>query len=79
MISNNRIQSLFREVIMSERKYIDEEGNEIVATDNGYVFVNGSCVQEPGTDADFDRYAVEVQNGDGYYNSEGKFVRYFKD
>lgn len=31
---------------------------------------------EEGTDEDFDRYAVEVMNGEGYYNSEGKFVRY---
>ena len=31
---------------------------------------------ETGTDADFDRYAVEVQNGDGYYDSNGHFHWY---
>ncbi|MBR1508440.1 MAG: hypothetical protein IJ619_10605 [Eubacterium sp.] len=62
-----------------ERKYTDEEGNEIIETKDGYVFVNGICVVEPGTDADFDRHAVEVQNGDGYYNSSGKFVRYLNE
>lgn len=28
---------------------------------------------ENGTDADFDTYAVEVQNGDGYYDDAGSF------
>lgn len=32
--------------------------------------------EEEGTDKDFDRYAIEVMNGNGYYNSEGKFIRY---
>lgn len=32
--------------------------------------------EEQGTDQDFDKYAIEVQNGDGYYNTEGKFIRY---
>ncbi len=48
----------------------------IEVTKDGYVFVDGVCVSEPGTDEDFDRYAVEVQNGSGYYDSNGKFRRY---
>ena len=57
-------------------KYIDEKGHEIEVTKEGYVFIDGSCVAEPGTDADFDRYAVEVQNGDGYYDADGRYRRY---
>ncbi len=60
-------------------KYIDEKGHEIEETEDGYVFIDGSCVAEPGTDADFDRYAVEVQNGDGYYDSFGRYRSYGKE
>lgn len=31
----------------------------------------GCC--DTGTDEDFDRYAVEVQNGEGYYDASGKY------
>jgi len=34
---------------------------------------------EVGTDADFDRYSVEVQNRDGYYDSFGKFHWYYRE
>ena len=34
---------------------------------------------ENGTDADFDRYAVQVQNGEGYYDECGKFHYYAKE
>lgn len=34
----------------------------------------GIC--ETGTDADFDRYAVQVQNGEGYYNESGNYVSF---
>ena len=64
---------------MAERKYIDEKGNEIVETSDGFIFINGSCVQEPGADADFDQYAVEVQNGAGYYDENGRYVSYYKE
>lgn len=37
------------------------------------------CVEYGLTDADTDRYAVEVQNGDGYYDSSGKFHFYPQD
>lgn len=61
------------------KKYIDNLGNEVLVTDEGYVFVNGSCICEAGTDEDFDRYSVEVQNGDGYYDQCGKFRKYYKE
>lgn len=57
------------------KKYTDDKGN-IIEEGDGWLFINGSCVAEPGTDADFDRYAVEVQNGDGYYDEDGNFKRY---
>lgn len=57
------------------RKYKDENGN-IIEEGDGWLFINGSCIQEPGTDADFDRYSVDVQNGNGYYDNYGKFRRY---
>lgn len=57
-------------------EYFDEKGNKIYIDDIGNVFVNDSLVEEVGTDADFDRYSVEVQNGFGYYNSSGRFVFY---
>lgn len=36
----------------------------------------GCC--DTGTDADFDRYAVEVQNGEGYYDASGTYRSYRK-
>lgn len=60
-------------------KYIDEKGHEIEKTEDGYVFIDGSCVAEPGTDASFGRYAAQVQNGEGYYDSYGHYVSYGKD
>lgn len=47
--------------------YYDDDGNFVVCEEYGL------------TDADLDRYAVEVQNGDGYYNSYGRFVRFRDD
>lgn len=61
-----------------KEEFIDDKGN-LVLIDNGYVFINGSCVAEPGSDADFDRYAVQVMNGDGFYNSCGSFVSFGKE
>lgn len=34
------------------------------------------CFGEPGTDADFDTYAVQVQNGEGYYDESGNYHSY---
>ena len=34
---------------------------------------------EFGSDADFDRYAVQVQNGEGYYDDNGNYASYGKD
>lgn len=46
----------------------------------GYIDENGNLhvCEEYGTDADFDKHAVEVMNGDGYYNDNGKYVSYTK-
>lgn len=48
---------------------------------SGYFDKNGRLVvcNEAGTDADFDTYSVEVQNGCGYYDSSGKYVSYGSD
>lgn len=37
----------------------------------------GMC--DTGTDADFDRYAVQVQNGEGYYDASGTYRSYGSD
>lgn len=37
------------------------------------------CEECELTDADTDKYAVQVQNGEGYYNSDGKYVPYDLD
>lgn len=38
-----------------------------------------SKVVASGTDADCDRYAVQVQNGDGYYDDDGYYHSFNKD
>lgn len=43
--------------------YFAEDGHLVVCEEYGL------------TDADIDKYAVEVMNGDGYYDDNGKFVR----
>lgn len=48
----------------------------------GYFNQNGNLVvcEEYGlSDADTDMYSVEVQNGDGYYNLNGKYVSFRKE
>lgn len=44
----------------------------------GYIDENGRLIvcEEYGTDADLDTHAVEVMNGDGYYNENGKYIAY---
>ena len=45
----------------------------------GYFNKNGDLVvcEEYGlTDSDTDKYSVQVKNGDGYYNSSGKYVSF---
>lgn len=54
--------------VYEDGSYTDEKGNLFDE--------NGSILAEAGTDADFDRYSVEVQNGDGYYDNNGRFQRY---
>ena len=50
-----------------------QEGNLIVFLDEEN---NVDHIEEVLTDEECDRYAVEIMNGDGYYNSNGHFVRY---
>ena len=48
----------------------------------GYFNISGQLVvcEEYGlTDADIDKYAVEVQNGDGYYDNSGAYRSYCKE
>lgn len=48
----------------------------------GYFNQNGNlvvCEEYCLTDADTDKYSVEVQNCDGYYNNDGKFVSFRKE
>lgn len=44
----------------------------------GYYDKNGELIvcEEYGTDADFDTHAIDVMNGNGYYNSTGKYINY---
>lgn len=37
----------------------------------------GCC--DTGTEEDFDKYAVQVQNGEGYYDASGTFRYYERD
>lgn len=48
----------------------------------GYFNQNGELVvcEEYGlSDADTDKYSVEVQNGNGFYNEYGKYVSFGKE
>ena len=45
--------------------YYDEDGN--------YFDRNGSLLAESGTDEQLGNYSVEVQNGEGYYDSSGRY------
>jgi len=57
------------------KNHVFEDGS--YTDDLGNLFdENGSILAEVGTDADFDRYSVEVQNGLGYYDSNGIFCRH---
>ena len=46
--------------------YFDEKGKLVVC-------------EEYGSDEDFDKYSVDVQNGSGYYDSSGRFKRYYDE
>ena len=52
--------------------YQDEHIGGYFAKD-GHLVV---CEEYGFTDADTDKYAVEVMNGDVYYDDNGKFIRY---
>lgn len=48
----------------------------------GYFNADGHlvvCEEYKLTDADTDRYAVHVQNGDGYYDEHGNYKSFLKD
>lgn len=62
-----------------DKRYYDEKGNYIEELSGGWVFINGSCVCEPLSDQDCDKYAVDVMNGNGYYNANGKFIKFNMD
>ena len=47
--------------------YFDKSGSLIVCEEYGL------------TDAETDRCAIEVQNGDGYYDNEGRYKSYCKE
>lgn len=48
----------------------------------GFIREDGTinvCIEKNLTHEDIDAYAVEVQNGEGYYDSSGKYRSYNKD
>lgn len=47
--------------------YFNNDGNLVVCEEYGL------------TNADIDKYAVEVQNGDGYYDDDGYYHSYGRD
>lgn len=44
--------------------YYDDDGHFVVCEEYGL------------TDADTDKYAIDVMNGNGYYNSDGMYAPY---
>ena len=59
---SSKIKRITRDTV-SPRDIFRDNGNEIVDF-------------EPGTDEDFDSHAVEVMNGDGYYDTNGRYKSY---
>ena len=66
-----------------ERTIIETKGGINYYNDGSWEAVDGSvCCDEFGnvceslTDADCDKYAVQVMNEEGYYNDEGRFQWY---
>lgn len=48
----------------------------------GFIKEDGTidvCVEKKLTHADMDAYSVQVQNGEGYYDSEGWYRSYAKE
>ena len=48
----------------------------------GFIREDGTidvCLEKNLTDEDTDKYAVEVQNGEGYYDSNGRYKGYGKE
>lgn len=45
----------------------------------GFIREDGTinvCVEKNLTDADIDAYSVQVQNGEGYYDNNGRYISY---
>ena len=59
---SSKIKRITRDTV-SPRDIFRDNGNEIVDF-------------EPGTDEDFDSHAVEVMNGYGYYDTNGRYKSY---
>lgn len=57
----------------------DDDDDEIVGILCSHCNHYVDCHGEPGTDADFDTYAVQVQNGEGYYDESGTYHSYHID
>lgn len=53
-------------------EWYQDEGIGGYFADDGHLIV----YEEYGSDADLDNYAVDVINGNGYYDETGKFRRY---
>lgn len=45
---------------------------------SGYLDENGKFIvcEEYGTDEQLGKYDIDVQNGNGYYNSDGQYIRF---
>lgn len=46
------------------------------SSDDGYLYINGVCVQEPLTQEERGIGMIDVMNGDGYYDENGDFYSY---
>lgn len=61
-------------------KIMSKEWRKLSRAEKNKYFKRWKCdycgLCDTGTDADFDRYAVQVQNGEGYYDASGAFHFY---
>lgn len=60
-----------------------EDGRKWVVDGNcaGWLYPDGHfvCECESGTDEQLDKYSIEVQNGEGYYDDSGRFHWFSRD
>lgn len=64
----NKRRMEYEDFTPEQQREIDKA--DIIEYDDEYGIVGW------GTHADYDYYAVEVQNGNGYYDDDGHFHRY---